>query len=339
MATSLRGVAFYLAKIYESAIVFFCSSEDKSGSFYRRYLMILNRVVLEEFPEPSFERALFCDVNPLSGLKKRRVIYMPNPAMKSLHKRFLVKLRPLLYLPFATGAVPRGSARANVVIHRNSRYFYITDLRDAFLSVDDGRLLKVLTEIDPEESRKDLGEFIRRFCIAPGGGLYVGSPSSPDLFNVYAGHLIDVQLGELCARYGIIYTRYLDDLVFSSGQAIGKRKRRAIREIIYSAGFEVNQRKSRVCDLRQAPIKINGIGLEYGGRIFVPRQYTRRTMGLILRARATRDRKLLQKIQGRMGLFFGITCGKGRHRYNKTELRLIRAYDKLRWDASFWPRI
>ena len=43
----------------------------------------------------------------------------------------------------------------------------------------------------------------------------------------------------------------------------------------------MNHRKSKVRDLKKGPIVITGIGLEFGGRLFVPSHYRRKIKGLL----------------------------------------------------------
>lgn len=75
------------------------------------------------------------------------------------------------------------------------------------------------------------------------------------------------------------FTRYLDDLKISCDKPlpykVWERIKRIVREVIRQAGFDINQRKTHFWDLKKGPVQLNGIGLEYGGRMFVPRFYQR----------------------------------------------------------------
>jgi RNA-directed DNA polymerase len=278
---------------------------------------------------PSFETFVKLDINPLGGNCKFRTCNKPNEPMSILHQRLTYYLRSLrVPLPFATGFKKGNSAVKNVKIHSNNRYFYITDIQNAFQNVKGERLALILCGLDPALIRqeKEVLAFLEKYCLNPEGGLIVGAPASPDLFNIYTAILLDLPLGYLCRKYGIIYTRYSDDLTFSSSKVrIGKRKRRAIRETIEAAGFMVHHRKSKVLDLKKGPIKINGIGLEYGGRIFLPRKYLRKINGLLERAIRKGDVNP-NKIHGMMGVFIDVT---GRYNLNKTEQKIVKKYRLL----------
>jgi hypothetical protein len=154
------------------------------------------------------------------------------------------------------------------------------------------------------------------------GGLLVGAPASPDLFNLYADCVLDTRLSSLAQRYGMYYSRYLDDLLFSSEEdnSIGQKKRRAIRAIIADAGFAVSDHKSKLWDIRKGPIFVNGVGLDYTGRFFVPGKFIRRLKGVAFLAR----RKVIpaNRVQGMLGAVKPILAAR---RPNRSEHKAIAA--------------
>jgi hypothetical protein len=279
---------------------------------------------------PSFERFILLDKNPLGRTTQFRICERPNESMRILHKRLIHYLRSLkIDLPFATGAKPGDSPLKNVMLHRHNRYFYLTDIRNAYLNVNGKRLASILCEVDRRlvGQEEEVFNFLQKYCLSSQGGLIIGAPASPDLFNLYAGNLIDRPLASLSKRYSLTYTRYLDDLTFSSSKVpIGKRKRKAIRTIIETAGFKISHRKSQVLDLKKGTIEINGVGLEWGGRIFLPRDYTRKISGLL--HLALRGRNINpNKIHGMMGVFLALT---DRRNLNETERKIIKKYQAYR---------
>lgn len=281
---------------------------------------------------PKFRTFRLRDKNPLGGTEKVRLIRAPNEPMRVVHARFIKQLRELrIALPFATGARPGDSVRRNVLRHQKNRFFYLIDLHDAYQNVNEERLFMVLCEISPALSdyEAEVRDFLRKFCLAPEGGLAVGAPSSPDLFNIYAGVLIDQLMAELCQKYHLTYTRYLDDLTFSAKRRIGWRKREMIREVVRQAGFEVSHRKAVVADLWKGPIKINGIRLELGGRMILPRHYLRKIRGLIHLAMTGRaNERMHQQIYGMMGVFWSST--NPMMPLNATERDLVRRFREYR---------
>lgn len=251
--------------------------------------MFFEKFIPKQGELPTFLPFHLKDINPLSGAKKERIVYAPNAQMKILHARIVSYLRRLqhnnpLLLRHATGARPGNSPVKNVLIHRRNRYFYLTDIVDAYKSTSGEALVEIICVLAPQltdEKEETLG-FLKQYCLSPDGGLIIGAPASPDLFNVYAGVLLDQPLSEICQKYNLVYSRYFDDLCFSSLKfRIGKRKRQAIRTAVVATGFRVNHRKSKVWDLKKGPVVITGIGLELGGRLFVPSHYRRKVKGLL----------------------------------------------------------
>ncbi len=83
------------------------------------------------------------------------------------------------------------------------------------------------------------------------GKLPQGAPTSPFLANMVTTEL-DVRLAayvnELCQPEGCTYTRYADDLCFSSNSdMLGYRSTRSkIAQIVRLCGFQVNYKKSKL---------------------------------------------------------------------------------------------
>lgn len=294
---------------------------------------MLFNTFLENLPDcPSFTECWIKDENPLSAVFQKRRIYIPNESMSILHKRLIKYLRNLkVPLPFAFGARPKNSPLKNVWWHRHNRYFYLLDLHKAYSSVSCEKLARILCCLDEQlkNFEQEVYKFLDEYCFYFGKGLVAGAPASPDLFNIYAGILIDKPLGELCRKHNLTFTRYLDDLTFSSSKIpIGRRKRQEIRTIIKGAGFEVNHHKSRVCDLKKGAIVINGVGLEMNERTFVPRDYLRKIRGFMrkLSLEETLKKTDKQTLIGMMAAFWGVT---DRKKLNKTEQKLVKKYQAL----------
>ncbi len=321
---------------------------------------------------PLFQRFRYRDTNPLTGTTKYRQIGAPNPAMLLLHQRFVRALRALpVEMPHAVGARPNGSPLNNVRRHRYparqkgrgiylaNRHFYLLDIVDAYGHVDDELLAFVLCGLDPKpDTVETVHAFLKKYCFVSGSsyrigharqqtlaiapptpirrgsrGLVQGSPSSPDLFNIYAATVLDRQLATICTQHELTYTRYLDDLTFSSRHArITDQVRREIRATIATAGFQISHRKAQVVDLYRGPITINGISLDRHGRVFLPRWYVRKLRGLLHAAQ--RDPNIRPEVvHGKMGVFLGTLPyihGVGHVGQNATEKKLLELYASYR---------
>lgn len=164
------------------------------------------------------------------------------------------------------GFRPGHSILTNATRHRRSRYVFNIDLSDFFGTINFGRVLGFFHKnenfkLDPKVARL-IAQIACHREILPDGEkrtfLPQGSPSSPVISNLIA-HILDIRMVQLAARIGCHYTRYADDLTFSSNRAIfpsaiaqrvngtmqWEASRNLIREI-RRCGFELNASKTRM---------------------------------------------------------------------------------------------
>ncbi len=178
------------------------------------------------------------------------------------------------------------NSQKNALQHRLGRFFYITDIKDAYPSLDLERLALFITRVvkhteyeeeislkffgvDPRKDlirddpifREVLGLLRMYFSGSYGDGLAVGGPSSPFLMNLFCEVFIDAPLRRLCEKWALKYARYVDDLTFSSELIISAEQRKEIRKIIEAAGFQVNHRKSRILARSMGTVFVTQVGL------------------------------------------------------------------------------
>lgn len=263
---------------------------------------------------PEFRIYEKLDVNPLSGAQKKRLIHVPNEAMITVQKRVIDHMRRRNYpTPNATGVRKGFGIAAHLSHHLDQRYFYLLDISKAYDSVDLASLAILLCEIDPDLRHRELEmyQFLLQYCQSKTSkGLATGANASPILFDYYAARLIDERLRDICARFGLLYTRYLDDLLLSHKiHPIGQRKRRSIREVIHEADFDISHSKARVLDIARGPIYLNGIGMRRWSmdgktELFVPPWYLRKIeklCDLVLQGEASEN-----QLHGLMSVFWGV---------------------------------
>jgi hypothetical protein len=204
----------------------------------------------------------------------------------------------------------------------------------------------ILVKHHKEWKVREVEAFLRNYCFAPTGGLITGANASPDLFSLYAAECLDGPLTELWMPLdggwiGREYTRYCDDLTFSSPKPISASMRRRVRKIIEAAGFKVNDWKSTVRDLSKGRILICGVGLEYRNhkpaRLFLPRPYLRKIRGMLHLAAKGKIAVSHDVVNGFWSVFSAIAFRDGRKRVadgcmelNATEQRIVDLYHEYR---------
>ncbi|WP_085319479.1 retron St85 family RNA-directed DNA polymerase [Vibrio harveyi] len=157
--------------------------------------------------------------------KKRlgfRTIAQPTPAVKVIQKQIVDYLKPKTSIHKSALAYVSGKGvKDNALQHVNSDYLLKVDLENFFNSITPKMLIKALKHQGVELSHTDtmvLSQFLFWNITKKTNGklvLSVGAPSSPFVSNLVM-FAFDQRMSKLCKRSGITYTRYADDLTFST---------------------------------------------------------------------------------------------------------------------------
>jgi RNA-directed DNA polymerase len=116
----------------------------------------------------------------------------------------------------AHGFKRRRSIITNARQHRHRRWVFNLDLEDFFPSINFGRVRGFLLKNREFELNKDVATVIAQIACHE-GLLPQGSPCSPVISNLVA-HLLDMRLVKLASETGCTYSRYADDLTFSTNK-------------------------------------------------------------------------------------------------------------------------
>lgn len=187
--------------------------------------------------------------------------------------------------PYAMGFVEGKSIVDNARIHTNQNYVFNIDLKDFFPSIDQARVWKRL-QIAPFSFNPKIAGLIAGLCSIkslryaddkPFSKCFVlpqGAPTSPLLTNAICDTL-DRRLHGLANRFGLHYSRYADDITFSSMHNVYQPDGDFLKElerIISGQRFTINAKKTRLnhCSSRQEVT-----GLTVGLKINVTRKYVK----------------------------------------------------------------
>jgi RNA-directed DNA polymerase len=220
-----------------------------------------------------------------------RVISAPANNLKILQKKINYVLR-LVYRPkgVAHGFSVNKSIVSNAASHANRRYVLNVDLKDFFGSINFGRVRGMLMA-RPYGLGHGAATILAQLCTF-NNVLPQGAPSSPIITNMICAKM-DSELKKLASTYRCRYTRYVDDITFSTSlrafpEALarldvtgGTRKVVAGEELvkdIEESGFAINPEKVR---LQAATERQEVTGLVANRFANVPRSYIRQLGGLI----------------------------------------------------------
>ena len=228
-----------------------------------------------------------------------RVILAPKRELKSLQRRVLTGLLASVPVaPSAHGFVPGRSILTNARAHAGRQVVLKLDLKDFFPSVTYPRVRGLFIRLgysfavssalallctEYERIPTEFNGAIRFVSVGP-RHLVQGAPTSPTVANLVAWRL-DQRLAGLANKRGYTYTRYADDLVFSSDAPETVHElRRIIQHIVAEEQFVVNTAKTRV-SRRSARQVVTGLVVNDG--VSTPRKLRRRMRAILHNARAT----------------------------------------------------
>ena len=176
-----------------------------------------------------------------------RTITAPNKGLKCIQRCLnALLLEQFKANPAANGFVPGKSIVDNAKVHLGQKYIYNIDLKDFFPSITVGRVFACL-QLPPFSFDKPTASLIADLCCHE-GVLPQGAPTSPTLTNVVCARL-DWRLNKLAKRYNLHYSRYADDITFSSMTNIFHEDGKFILEMqhyIEKEGFKMNAAKTRL---------------------------------------------------------------------------------------------
>ena len=176
----------------------------------------------------------------------------------------------------AYGFVVGKSVADNAAYHVGQRYVFNIDLKDFFPSIVKRRIIARL-KASPFYLPSDVALLIAGLSCAKVGKdkksvLPQGSPVSPTFSNIIAERL-DRKLNKLANRYGARYSRYADDITFSSMNNIYRQEGDFYNEVwkvIAEEGFTINESKVR---LNRIGERLEITGLTVSDKVNVARKY------------------------------------------------------------------
>lgn len=182
-----------------------------------------------------------------------RIIEAPGPELKKVLSTLNRYLQSVYFFEKSSAAygfiagVKNDDDRRNVVTnarkHLGRPYLLNIDLIDFFHAVSREKVYQIFAG-KPFGFKRDLPEILAALTTYQ-DRLPMGTPTSPVLSN-FACRDLDQLLHQFSQDMLWVYTRYADDMSFSSHAPIDADRIDSLRGIIRSEGFEVNERKVKV---------------------------------------------------------------------------------------------
>lgn len=219
----------------------------------KAYPFELKQITYYSNPASNVKRYIDFEIPKKSGGKRK--ISAPVDGLKII-LRCLNMILQEIYEPskYAMGFAKNRSVVDNAKKHVNQNYVFNIDLKDFFPSVIRARICARL-KVKPFAFSDDIARMISGLCtmkVKDGDTVkYVlpqGAPTSPTLTNIICDRL-DHKLAGLAKRFGLNYSRYADDITFSSSHNVYQEDgdfRQELNRIITEEGFTINDKKTRL---------------------------------------------------------------------------------------------
>lgn len=217
---------------------------------------------------------------------QRRLIEQPKPLLKSLQKKILEgMLNKARVHCRAYGFVKHRSCSDHAAQHVGKKYIMSFDLADYFQSIAWTKVKALFQQLgysQPVASALSAictvavdKTIIGKYKLSQGNMLQIrhlpqGAPTSPALANLISYEL-DVCLSKLALIHGCSYSRYADDLAFSTNTPIDwQRLAKDVAVTVKRCAFRLNKNKTRLKSENQ---KQRLTGIVVNEKVNVDRQY------------------------------------------------------------------
>jgi RNA-directed DNA polymerase len=235
------------------------------------------------------------DIDKKTGGK--RTIKAPIPKLKKLQSH----LSTLLYRcleeiengraasPISFGFRKGRSIAENALRHKRRRWVLNLDIEDFFPSFNFGRVRGFFLKDKSFELNSEVATTIAQIAC-DGTALPQGSPCSPVISELIS-QILDIRLVRLAKEFGVTYSRYADDITFSTSQkefpaalamvdptnpSVWHLSEKLVGKITNS-GFKINNSKTRMQFRGSRQIVT---GLVVNEKVNIPSQYYRRSRAM-----------------------------------------------------------
>ena len=276
-----------------------------------------------------------------------RLISAPMPALKAVQVWILDNILNRVGVSDAAhGFLPEKNIVSNARVHVGAKTVVNFDLENFFPSINYKRVKGIFRSLGYSEALATVFALLttapeteeieidgKTYFVALGERhLPQGSPASPMISNIAARRL-DKSLSKIAENLGFKYTRYADDLTFSSRttDADVKKLMTQTRYIVEKQGFRVNENKTRILRRgRQQEVT----GIVVNDKISIDRKTLRKFRAVLHQAetkglenlRWGSSPDLIAALKGYANFVFMVDKEKG-HAFQQQVRRIAEKYD------------
>ncbi len=177
------------------------------------------------------------EVRRKHGEIEYRTLYPSTGRLKNIQDLIKKRILDEIDLPDCVSCTAGKGHVRGAAKHKGKKYHFITDIKNFFPSITNEMVYRAFCKYFPADVSKMLTEL-----TTYKGSVPQGTPTSTHIANLVPLE-IDKSLKQMCEQHDIIYTRYVDDLSFSS-QTDFQPETHELIKLIQDHGFHVNQSKT-----------------------------------------------------------------------------------------------
>lgn len=218
-----------------------------------------------------------------------RVIDSPNKQLKriqtqlgkkvyDIHKNYIDQKRIASNIShgFETGK----SIITNARIHKNKKYLLNIDIANFFSSINFGRVQGYFNKSQEFMFSKEVSTIISQL-VCYEKKLPQGAPTSPIISNLIF-NIVDLRILSLAKKYKLSYTRYADDMSFSTNNKAFLTDHiefiQELKVLLKNSGFDINESKTR---LEYYSSRQEVTGLTVNKKINARRKFIKQTRAMV----------------------------------------------------------
>ncbi|HFR3333245.1 TPA: retron Ec67 family RNA-directed DNA polymerase/endonuclease [Streptococcus suis] len=218
-----------------------------------------------------------------------RIINSPEDRLKKILKKIMRKLEErMVFLEqegkisskVAHGFIKSKNIITNASSHHNRKIVLNVDIENFFPSFHFGRVKGFFEKNKYFKVPKEVAVFIAQLTCY-NGSLPQGSPCSPIITNLIC-QILDFRIIELAQKYNLKYTRYADDMTFSTNdmQFVDTYIRfvEELGDLLTRSGFSLNDEKTHIQFQRE---KQTVTGLTVNKKVNVSRHFYKNTRAMV----------------------------------------------------------
>ena len=219
---------------------------------------------------------------------EHRVIDTPDDKLKWIQRKLSEKLHQVhsdymtqngIKTSVSHGFEKNKSIITNAYRHKKKKYLLNIDISDFFSSFNFGRVQGYFYKSREFMFTKEVATIIAQL-VCYKGKLPQGAPTSPIISNLIF-NIVDLQILALAKKYRLNYTRYADDMSFSTNKKVFEKEHlnfiQELTDLLGKNGFEINPNKTR---LEYCSSKQEVTGLTVNNKINASQKFIKNTRAM-----------------------------------------------------------